>query len=214
MKTIDHDAKIQDSLSEMETAQNRWILTLELLIRFGSLIYILSMIKNRLFMMWPEKIKCSGKFLKIPRANFAWTVHVERLRWFVIENRLRLYPNGTVVYGARITLQLNCMMDLARYPLDSQNCTLEIESCESSLSKIYQHQAQTWPGLGLGLTLVGPAPHFGDSDCGDIVMFLARTCWQFLDIGFRRLCQNGQNRQHLKVVFNTSRLQHPSPTSM
>lgn len=41
---------------------------------------------------------------------------------------LRLFPNGTVVYGARITLQLNCMMDLARYPLDSQNCTLEIES--------------------------------------------------------------------------------------
>ena len=49
---------------------------------------------------------------------------------YVYENLSRLYPNGTVVYGARITLQLNCMMDLARYPLDSQNCTLEIESCE------------------------------------------------------------------------------------
>ena len=46
---------------------------------------------------------------------------------------LRLYPNGTVIYGARITLQLNCMMDLARYPLDSQNCTLEIESCKLTL---------------------------------------------------------------------------------
>ena len=50
-------------------------------------------------------------------------------KWKILKTLFRLYPNGTVVYGARITLQLNCMMDLARYPLDSQNCTLEIESC-------------------------------------------------------------------------------------
>ena len=30
----------------------------------------------------------------------------------------------------RITTTAACMMDLRRYPLDEQNCTLEIESCE------------------------------------------------------------------------------------
>jgi len=30
----------------------------------------------------------------------------------------------------RITTTAACMMDLRRYPLDQQNCTLEIESCE------------------------------------------------------------------------------------
>ena len=31
----------------------------------------------------------------------------------------------------RITTTAACMMDLRRYPLDEQNCTLEIESCKS-----------------------------------------------------------------------------------
>lgn len=44
-------------------------------------------------------------------------------------NRLvRLWPNGTVLYSTRITLELACMMNLIRYPLDEQNCTLVIRS--------------------------------------------------------------------------------------
>lgn len=31
---------------------------------------------------------------------------------------------------SRITTTAACMMDLRRYPLDEQNCTLEIESCK------------------------------------------------------------------------------------
>lgn len=34
------------------------------------------------------------------------------------------------VSAVRITTTAACMMDLRRYPLDEQNCTLEIESCE------------------------------------------------------------------------------------
>lgn len=34
------------------------------------------------------------------------------------------------VFFFRITTTAACMMDLRRYPLDEQNCTLEIESCE------------------------------------------------------------------------------------
>uniref|UniRef100_UPI00358F29FA gamma-aminobutyric acid receptor subunit beta-3-like isoform X1 n=1 Tax=Myxine glutinosa TaxID=7769 RepID=UPI00358F29FA len=46
-----------------------------------------------------------------------------------VRNRLiRLHPDGTVLYGLRITTTAACMMDLRRYPLDEQNCTLEIES--------------------------------------------------------------------------------------
>jgi len=33
---------------------------------------------------------------------------------------LRLYPDGTVMYGARLTIQLSCMMHLQRYPLDTK----------------------------------------------------------------------------------------------
>ncbi|TRY65547.1 hypothetical protein DNTS_020846 [Danionella cerebrum] len=46
-----------------------------------------------------------------------------------VKNRMvRLHPDGTVIYSLRITTTAACMMDLRRYPLDEQNCTLEIES--------------------------------------------------------------------------------------
>ncbi|XP_056287138.1 gamma-aminobutyric acid receptor subunit beta-3-like [Pseudoliparis swirei] len=46
-----------------------------------------------------------------------------------VKNRMiRLHPDGTILYGLRITTTAACMMDLRRYPLDEQNCTLEIES--------------------------------------------------------------------------------------
>ncbi|EDL37812.1 gamma-aminobutyric acid (GABA-A) receptor, subunit beta 1, isoform CRA_a [Mus musculus] len=46
-----------------------------------------------------------------------------------VKNRMiRLHPDGTVLYGLRITTTAACMMDLRRYPLDEQNCTLEIEN--------------------------------------------------------------------------------------
>ena len=41
---------------------------------------------------------------------------------------VRLYGDGSVAYGMRFTTTLACMMDLHYYPLDSQNCTVEIES--------------------------------------------------------------------------------------
>ncbi|XP_055710995.1 gamma-aminobutyric acid receptor subunit beta-like [Phlebotomus papatasi] len=41
---------------------------------------------------------------------------------------VRLAGDGAVTYGMRFTTTLACMMDLHYYPLDSQNCTVEIES--------------------------------------------------------------------------------------
>lgn len=45
---------------------------------------------------------------------------------------VRLGGDGSVTYGMRFTTTLACMMDLHYYPLDSQNCTVEIESCKFS----------------------------------------------------------------------------------
>lgn len=47
------------------------------------------------------------------------------------KNRLvRLWPNGTVLFGMRLTLELGCPLhtNLQKYPLDDQKCTLEAES--------------------------------------------------------------------------------------
>lgn len=41
---------------------------------------------------------------------------------------IRLSSDGSISYGMRFTTTLACMMDLHYYPLDSQNCTVEIES--------------------------------------------------------------------------------------
>ncbi|XP_078600904.1 gamma-aminobutyric acid receptor subunit beta-3-like [Branchiostoma floridae x Branchiostoma japonicum] len=51
------------------------------------------------------------------------------LHGVTVKNRmLRLHHDGSVLYGLRITTTAACQMNLRRYPLDEQNCTLEIES--------------------------------------------------------------------------------------
>ncbi|XP_025088495.1 gamma-aminobutyric acid receptor subunit beta-like [Pomacea canaliculata] len=45
-----------------------------------------------------------------------------------VNKMVRLYANGSLVYGMRFTTTLACMMDLHNYPLDHQECTVEIES--------------------------------------------------------------------------------------
>ena len=54
---------------------------------------------------------------------------------------VRLHGDGAITYGMRFTTTLACMMDLHYYPLDNQNCTVEIESCKSSptLNNIFIH---------------------------------------------------------------------------
>ncbi|XP_062857928.1 gamma-aminobutyric acid receptor subunit rho-1-like isoform X2 [Trichomycterus rosablanca] len=41
---------------------------------------------------------------------------------------LRVYPDGKVLYSVRVTVTAMCNMDLSRFPLDTQTCSLEIES--------------------------------------------------------------------------------------
>jgi len=50
---------------------------------------------------------------------------------------MRLHGDGSIEYGLRFTTTLACMMDLHYYPLDNQNCTVEIESCKFLISSFY-----------------------------------------------------------------------------
>ncbi|XP_059354021.1 gamma-aminobutyric acid receptor subunit rho-2-like [Carassius carassius] len=41
---------------------------------------------------------------------------------------IRVYPDGHVIYSLRVTVTSACNMDFSRFPLDTQTCTLELES--------------------------------------------------------------------------------------
>ncbi|XP_053399520.1 glycine receptor subunit alpha-2-like isoform X2 [Mercenaria mercenaria] len=41
---------------------------------------------------------------------------------------VHIYPDGTVQYSARVTGSFFCVMDLRRYPFDTQHCKMEFES--------------------------------------------------------------------------------------
>uniref|UniRef100_A0A3B4C3I4 GABA(C) receptor n=1 Tax=Pygocentrus nattereri TaxID=42514 RepID=A0A3B4C3I4_PYGNA len=55
---------------------------------------------------------------------------------------LRVYPDGNILYSVRITVTALCTMDFSSFPLDTQNCSLELESCESKTKlKLSMHNA-------------------------------------------------------------------------
>ncbi|KAF1547267.1 Gamma-aminobutyric acid receptor subunit pi, partial [Eudyptula albosignata] len=63
------------------------------------------------------------------------TYIVESKRSFLhdvtVGNRLiRLFSNGTILYALRITTTVACNMDLSKYPMDTQTCRLQLESCK------------------------------------------------------------------------------------
>ncbi|XP_012508283.1 PREDICTED: gamma-aminobutyric acid receptor subunit rho-3 [Propithecus coquereli] len=46
-----------------------------------------------------------------------------------VENiMLRVYPDGNILFSLRVTVSAMCFMDFSRFPLDRQNCSLELES--------------------------------------------------------------------------------------
>ncbi|XP_047523104.1 gamma-aminobutyric acid receptor subunit beta-like isoform X1 [Pieris napi] len=56
---------------------------------------------------------------------------------------VRLGGDGSITYGMRFTATLACMMDLHYYPLDSQNCTVEIESYGYTVSDVVMYWKDT-----------------------------------------------------------------------
>ncbi|XP_029698539.1 gamma-aminobutyric acid receptor subunit rho-3 isoform X2 [Takifugu rubripes] len=41
---------------------------------------------------------------------------------------LRVYPDGNILFSVRVTVTALCSMDFSSFPLDTQNCSLELES--------------------------------------------------------------------------------------
>ncbi|XP_066097300.1 gamma-aminobutyric acid receptor subunit rho-3 [Saccopteryx bilineata] len=60
-----------------------------------------------------------------------------------VENvMLRIRPDGNVLFSLRITVSAMCFMDFSRFPLDTQNCSLELESyayTEEDLMLYWKH---------------------------------------------------------------------------
>jgi gamma-aminobutyric acid receptor subunit beta len=78
-----------------------------------------------------KELTLSGDFAEkiwVPDTFFANDKH-SFLHEVTEKNKMvRLSANGSIAYGMRFTTTLSCMMDLHHYPLDTQNCTVEIES--------------------------------------------------------------------------------------
>uniref|UniRef100_A0A0N4Z0B3 Gamma-aminobutyric acid receptor subunit beta n=1 Tax=Parastrongyloides trichosuri TaxID=131310 RepID=A0A0N4Z0B3_PARTI len=76
-----------------------------------------------------NRIWCPDLFLANDKQSFLHTV---------TENNkmLRVSRSGNVTYGMRFTSTLSCNMDLKRYPLDYQYCSVEIESYGYTTSEV------------------------------------------------------------------------------
>ncbi|XP_003747411.1 gamma-aminobutyric acid receptor subunit beta-like [Galendromus occidentalis] len=62
---------------------------------------------------------------------------------------VRLKSDGHITYGMRFTTTLACMMDLHYYPLDAQNCTVEIESYGYTVDEVVMYWKQPNPVGGV-----------------------------------------------------------------
>ena len=52
---------------------------------------------------------------------------------------VKLKGDGSISYGMRFTTTLACMLNLEDYPMDVQNCTVEIESYGYTMSEVSMH---------------------------------------------------------------------------
>uniref|UniRef100_A0A8B9P7F1 GABA(C) receptor n=1 Tax=Apteryx owenii TaxID=8824 RepID=A0A8B9P7F1_APTOW len=68
-----------------------------------------------------EKIWVPDVFFVHSKRSFIHDTTVENVM-------LRVYPDGNVLFSLRITVSAMCFMDFSRFPLDTQNCSLELES--------------------------------------------------------------------------------------
>ncbi|XP_022235019.1 glycine receptor subunit alpha-2-like [Limulus polyphemus] len=75
-----------------------------------------------------------------PEVFFA-NAKVAEFQYVTVPNVLvRINPSGEILYMLRLKLTFSCMMDLYRYPLDSQVCTIEL----ASFSKTTKELNLTW----------------------------------------------------------------------
>ncbi|XP_066858014.1 gamma-aminobutyric acid receptor subunit rho-3 isoform X4 [Anser cygnoides] len=90
-----------------------------------------------------------GRLIKKIWVPDVFFVHSKRsfIHDTTVENvMLRVYPDGNVLFSLRITVSAMCFMDFSRFPLDTQNCSLELESYaynEDDLMLYWKHGNQS-----------------------------------------------------------------------
>ncbi|XP_042146743.1 glycine receptor subunit alpha-2 [Ixodes scapularis] len=78
-----------------------------------------------------------------PEVFFANAKHAE-FQYVTVPNVLvRISPSGDILYMLRLKLTFSCMMDLYRYPLDAQVCTIELASFSKTKDELQLH----WSGI-------------------------------------------------------------------
>ncbi|XP_049779286.1 glycine receptor subunit alpha-3-like [Schistocerca cancellata] len=118
----------------------------------------------------PNLVKAIWK----PEVYFPNAKHAE-FQFVTVPNVLvRIHPDGEILYMLRLKLTFSCMMDLSKFPLDSQVCTMEV----ASFSKTIEELSLEWKTLnpvimGKGLRM----PQF------EIVKIAASDCQESFQIG-------------------------------
>ncbi|XP_018497366.1 glycine receptor subunit alpha-2 [Galendromus occidentalis] len=80
-----------------------------------------------------------------PEVFFANAKHAE-FQFVTVPNVLvRLSPHGMILYMLRLKLTFSCMMDLYRYPLDVQTCTIELASFSKTTDELVLHWSERNP---------------------------------------------------------------------
>ncbi|XP_071444214.1 glycine receptor subunit alpha-4-like [Hetaerina americana] len=118
----------------------------------------------------PNLVKAIWK----PEVYFPNAKHAE-FQYVTVPNVLvRINPDGGILYMLRLKLTFSCMMDLAKFPLDSQICTMEVASFSKTIEELRLEWKLTNPVImGKGLRM----PQF------EIVDILASDCQESFQIG-------------------------------
>ncbi|XP_046399107.1 glycine receptor subunit alpha-4-like [Ischnura elegans] len=118
----------------------------------------------------PNLVKAIWK----PEVYFPNAKHAE-FQYVTVPNVLvRINPDGGILYMLRLKLTFSCMMDLAKFPLDSQTCTMEVASFSKTIEELRLEWKLTNPVImGKGLRM----PQF------EIVDINATDCQESFQIG-------------------------------
>ncbi|MGH0141903.1 UNVERIFIED_CONTAM: hypothetical protein FKN15_019946 [Acipenser sinensis] len=94
---------------------------------------------NRLLFEGNKSLSLDGRLVELLWVPDTFIVDSKKsfLHDITVENRLiRIFSNGTVLYALRITATIACNMDLTKYPMDRQVCTLQLESWGYNLQDV------------------------------------------------------------------------------
>ncbi|XP_054280198.1 glycine receptor subunit alpha-2-like [Macrosteles quadrilineatus] len=118
----------------------------------------------------PNLVKAIWK----PEVYFPNAKHAE-FQFVTVPNVLiRINPDGEILYMLRLKLTFSCMMDLSKFPLDNQICTMEVASFSKTIEELRLEWKTMNPVImGKGLKM----PQF------EIVEIIASDCQESFQIG-------------------------------